>query len=175
MTVLDFAMETERRGRDFYRRLAQKVEEEGLKTIYGWMAEDEERILHTFQVLAERLPATDSRALEGMKDLFKEKLNEEEALRLSSEPEAYLYLMKVEKDLCRMYEEAAERETNPAAREQLLTVAAEEERELMQLESIYDFVNAPNEYLAWREFSNLDEFHNFGRFEDNRECRHTAA
>jgi hypothetical protein len=24
-------------------------------------------------------------------------------------------------------------------------------------------VNAPNQYLAWREFSNLDEFRNFGR------------
>lgn len=174
MTVLDFAMETERSGRDFYRRLAQRADREGLRTIYGRMADDEERMLRTFRTLSERLPASDSRALEGMGNPFDRNLNQEEALRLDSEPEAYIYLMKIEKDLCRMYEDAAGRETNPEARKQLLTVAAEEERELRELETTYDFINAPNEYLAWREFSNLDEFHNFGRFEDNRECGHTA-
>jgi hypothetical protein len=31
------------------------------------------------------------------------------------------------------------------------------------VQNIYDFVNAPTQYLAWGEFSNLDEFRQFGR------------
>jgi hypothetical protein len=34
--------------------------------------------------------------------------------------------------------------------------------------NIYDFVNAPTDDLEWAEFSNLDEFHNFGRYQDLR-------
>lgn len=45
----------------------------------------------------------------------------------------------------------------------LLRIAAMERHELNDLEQLFDFVNAPNESLEWGEFSNLDEFHNFGR------------
>ncbi|HXV21623.1 MAG TPA: hypothetical protein VD811_11625 [Desulfuromonadales bacterium] len=44
-------------------------------------------------------------------------------------------------------------------------IASEERRELESLRKLYDFVDAPNEYLARGEFSNLNEFHNFGRDE----------
>lgn len=171
MRVLDFAMEMERRGRDFYRRLAQEADGEGVKTVYAAMADDEERLLRTFRAMAEKGSQADSRALEEME---RPAIPEADALAADSVTGAYYRLMETERDLCRFYEEAARRETNPAAREQLLRVASEEEREFRLLETTYDFVNAPNEYLAWREFSNLDEFHNFGRYEDNRECRHTA-
>jgi hypothetical protein len=47
----------------------------------------------------------------------------------------------------------------------LRRIATEERRELESLRQLFDFVNAPNEFLAWGEFSNLNEFHNFGRGE----------
>lgn len=29
--------------------------------------------------------------------------------------------------------------------------------------NVFDFANAPSEYLAWGEFCNLEEFRQFGR------------
>jgi hypothetical protein len=43
--------------------------------------------------------------------------------------------------------------------------ASEARRELESLCKLYDFVAASDEYLARGEFSNLNEFHNFGRDE----------
>lgn len=174
MRVLDFAMKTELSARDFYRDLAEKAKGQGLRSIYRGMAMDSEKILGTLRKMTdEGSGAIDSRVLDGMGNLFHRDLDKEAALRFESDAEAYRYLMRIEEGLCQLYEDAARRETNPPARDQLLRIAAEEERELELLESTYDFINAPNEYLAWREFSNLDEFHNFGRYEDNRSCGHT--
>jgi len=38
-----------------------------------------------------------------------------------------------------------------------------EQHDCSMVEELYEFVNAPNEYLANAEFGNLDEFHQFGR------------
>jgi rubrerythrin len=71
--------------------------------------------------------------------------------------------MKLEADGVRFYEDAARREEDAELKELLLRLAEEERRHFNVVENVYRYVNAPNEYLAWAEFSNLDEFHAFGR------------
>jgi rubrerythrin len=78
-------------------------------------------------------------------------------------PEAYRYAMDVEADTSRLYRNAAEQEKNPAVKRVLTRIAREENKHFVLVENLYNFVNAPNEFLAWREFSNIDEFTNFGR------------
>ena len=87
------------------------------------------------------------------------------ASKFNDDLEAYHYVMRVEAAICRLYEDAARREPNPEVQGLLRRIATEERRELESLRRLYDFVNAPNEFLAWGEFSNLNEFHNFGRDE----------
>ena len=169
MNVFDFAMDVERSGSRFYRQLAEKADQKGVKTIFSMMAKDEEDLLQKFQSMRTSVQTTtmeDSVELEYAPNIFKEVLDEREALNVSDDLEAYNYVMKVEEDLCRLYENAAAKEKNEQVKELLLKIAAQEHRELESLQEVYDFVNAPNEFLAWGEFSNLDEFHNFGRDED---------
>ncbi|NLC70291.1 MAG: hypothetical protein GX751_02900 [Desulfuromonadaceae bacterium] len=45
-------------------------------------------------------------------------------------------------------------------------IAAEEEKHFQLVENLFRFTNAPNQYLAWGEFSNISEFSNFGRHVD---------
>jgi len=52
------------------------------------------------------------------------------------------------------------RRTVPKA---LLLIAAEEHKHFQILENVCAFANAPSQFLAWGEFSNLEEFRNFGR------------
>jgi rubrerythrin len=76
---------------------------------------------------------------------------------------AYRYAMKLEADSFRLYEDAAAKEAETEIRGLLLKVAEEERKHFSILENIFHFVNAPNQYLAWGEFSNLEEFRQFGR------------
>lgn len=166
MNVFDFAMDIERSGSRFYRQLAERAEREGVKTIFTMMAKDEELLLERFRAMKSSTMTGDSSALEYVENIFEKSVDAAEALELEDDLEAYSYVMRVEENICRLYEEAAERESNAEAKKQLLRIAKEEHRELDSLRKTYDFVNAPNEYLAWGEFSNQGEFHNFGRDED---------
>lgn len=169
MKVIDFAVRMERHGRDFFKDLASRAEEPGVRGVFARMAEDEEKMLRTIRSL--NVPDVESAALDGLENVFEGRMEEGREVRRPLD--AYLFLMEVEREVCRLYEEALRHEKDPQARRLLRRIASEEERELRSLEEVYDFINAPNEYLAWQEFSNLDEFHNFGRYEDNRGCGHT--
>jgi hypothetical protein len=166
MKVIDFAIEIEKAERDFFQRISEEVEGVGLQTIYRRMAVDEETLLQRFESLnatGEALEETDG--LEPLLDQVRERLNARRARGIGNEVEAYRFLAEVEKGVCRLFEDAAETEQDEGARRRLVQLACEECRESEQMEILYDFTNAPNEFLAWGEFSNLDEFHNFGRYE----------
>jgi len=168
MNVFDFAMEIERSGRDFYRNMAAKAATPGIRTIYSMMADDEKELLERFRAMKSRVRTTalqDSGILENAANIVGNILNQTEALQVKDDVEAYHYVMRVEAAICRVYEQAASRESNPEVQGLLRRIASEERRELESLRQVFDFVNAPNEFLAWGEFSNLSEFHNFGRDE----------
>lgn len=168
MNVFDFSMEIERSGRKFYRNVASKAGTAGVRTIFSMMAEDEQEMLERFRAMKATVRSTtmqDSLILETAGNIFEDVLNEHEALQITDDLDAYQYVMRVEAAICRLYEDAARREPNPEVQGLLRRIASEERRELENLRKLYDFVNAPNEFLAWGEFSNLNEFHNFGRDE----------
>ncbi len=169
MNVFDFAIDIERSGMEYFKRLSKKHSHAGIKRIFSMMAADEKKLMEKFQAMKASAQATmmeDSRALDTSTNVFTNLAGQDAlALGLANDLDAYNYVMEIEREICRLYESAAAKETNTDAKRLLLKIAAEERRELESLNNIYDFVNAPNEFLAWGEFSNLGEFHNFGRDE----------
>lgn len=165
MNVFDFAMKMEQDGEAYYRKLAAASTHPGLRTIFQQLAEDEQKHFVTFKALRERtVPAmAPSTALEAAKNIFAELRGATGADRPQGDLEAYRHAMKLEADSFRFYEDAAGRETDAEVKAVLLRIAGEEQKHFNILENLYDFVNAPNQHLAWAEFSNLDEFRNFGR------------
>jgi rubrerythrin len=106
----------------------------------------------------------ESTILAEVKNIFQQLPRQEKTLKgLDNDLSAYRHAMKVEADSFRFYEDAAGKETNPGTKKLLLKIAAEEHNHFNILENIFQFANAPNQYLAWAEFSNLDEFRQFGR------------
>lgn len=165
MKVIDFAIEVERAERDFFRRMSEEVEEKGLKTIYRRMAEAEESLLQKFHGLRTSGEAREeAKNLDSLLARFRERLDARQAKGIDNEIETYRYLAEVERGVCRLFTDAAESERDEGVRRRLAQLAGEECRESGEIEIMYDFANAPNEFLASSEFSNLDEFHNFGRY-----------
>jgi rubrerythrin len=170
MNVLDFAIEMENDGFEYYRDLAVSSTLPGLKTIFTSLAEDELKHAEFFKALnaggpVGKMPA--SGALDTAQSLFKQLPAGSEALKnIADSLKAYQHAMKLEANSFRFYEELAGKETNIEVRDLLLQIAEEEHKHFNILENVYNFVNAPNQSLEWGEFSNLGEFRQFGRETD---------
>ena len=167
MSVFDFAMKMEEDGKHYYEKLAETTSLAGLKTVFTRLAADEQKHFETIQQLktSGSPPAMQaSTILEEAKNIFEELPQQAQTLkRVDADLEAYQHAMKIEADSFRFYEEAADKEQDPATSSLLLQIAAEEHKHFNILENIFQFANAPNQYLAWAEFSNLEEFRQFGR------------
>jgi rubrerythrin len=167
MNVFDFAMQMETDGKAYYEKLARQTDQTGLKTIFTRLAEDEQKHFEIFQSLrtgGKVQTMQESRALADALHIFAELRGGATATAAGKDDlAAYRHAMKLEADSFRLYEDAAAKETNAEVQALLLKVAGEEHKHFNILENIYYFVNAPNQYLAWGEFSNLEEFRQFGR------------
>jgi len=167
MNVFDFAMQMEMDGKAYYEKLAEQSSLPGLRTIFTHLAEDEQKHFEIFQALRSGSKAPvmqESTALAAARNIFAELLKGAEGDAGGTDDlAAYRYAMKLEADSFRLYEDAAAKEAETEIRGLLLKVAEEERKHFSILENIFHFVNAPNQYLAWGEFSNLEEFRQFGR------------
>lgn len=167
MDIFDFALKMETDAEAYYKELAEQTNMEGIKKIFLDLAADEQKHFQIFKAVQARTDnATmkDSEALENAKNTFEKLLEDKPAANdIQGNLDAYQHAMKMEAEAARVYEEAKARETNPEVKDLLQRVIEEEQKHFNIIENMYDFVNAPNEFLAWREFSNLGQFHNFGR------------
>jgi len=168
MDVFEFGKKMELDGKGFYEQQAKKIGVPGLRNIFRRLAEDEQKhydVLVRMQEEQSDNSMPDSDILDEAKNVFEDIIASGDKLSSveGGDLEGYRRAMKIEADSFRLYEKAAAEEQDEKVRDLLLRIAREEHRHFNILESVYTFVNAPNEYLAWGEFSNLDEFRNFGR------------
>jgi rubrerythrin len=165
MNIFDFAIKMEEDGKAYYEKLAKDATLPGLQTIFTRLAADEQKHYDIFLALKggeKKVAMADSTALEFAKNVFAA-LPKDAATAVKDDLKSYQYAMQIEAESFRLYEDAAAKEKEAGTKELLLKIAAEEHKHFQIIENIFAFANAPNQYLAWREFSNLDEFRNFGR------------
>ncbi len=167
MNVFDFAIKMEEDGKAYYEQLASQTSLPGLRTIFTRLAEDEQKHYELFQELKTSgtvADMQDTNIVAEAKNVFEKLSKETETLKdLKKDLAAYQHAMKIESDSFRFYENAASTEKNSSTKKLLIKIAGEEHKHFNVLDNIYHFINAPAQYLAWGEFSNLDEFRQFGR------------
>ena len=172
MKILDFAIDVEQAERDLYRRLAVCTQHEGIRSIFRMIADDEGKLLKKLRQLKDD-PENNSIELNAQQhvpnSLRKNQAGNCELLdqnNVRDDLSGYSYILKTEQLLLNLYLNLKEREQDPEAKALFDLILQEKQSEIDRIHTIFDFVNAPNEYLAWGEFSNIGEFHNFGRDED---------
>jgi rubrerythrin len=169
MNIFDFAIKMEEDGKAYYENLAKNATLPGLQTIFTRLAADEQKHSEIFQALRsgeKKMAMADSTALEFSKNVFAA-LPKKSGEALKDDLDSYRHAMQLEAESFRLYESTAKAEEEEGIKQLLLKIAAEEHKHFQILENIYSFANAPNQYLAWGEFSNLEEFRNFGRKVDS--------
>ena len=163
MQVLRFAQEIDRSGQRFYEEMAARTEHAGVRKIFHMLAQDEARLASRMEQRAGEMDACDSPTLDKGINIFEQLRRQEAHLAVTDDVAAYRLALDAEREVLNQYELAATAEENPTLRKLLADIAADERQILQELQELYDFASTPNRFLAWGEFSNLGEFHNFGR------------
>jgi rubrerythrin len=160
MNVFDFALKMELDGKAFYEKLAAETSVAELKTIFSLLAAAEEEHHEAIEAMKKdiALGNADSKVLEKARNIFQGLLERKNTLEiLKGDPDGYRHAIEFAMAGIKLYQELAGKETNPMAAKVLLMLADEERKHLEIMENIYDFVEAPKDYLVWGESSNLRE------------------
>jgi len=171
MNLYKFAQVMEQSGIRFYRELAERANEDGIRKVFSMLVTDEEKLLRKLEGFKAHYPEMsrmESASLKKDAIVFDKMCDNGRCSHISSDLDAYQLAIEAEEKVVNQYLKAAEAESDPHVKKLLRWMAAFERHELNEIEKLFDFANAPNCSLEWGEFSNLDEFHNFGYYEDLR-------
>ncbi len=161
MNVFDFAMRMEEESREYYERLASAARTSELKRIFTLLADSEREHHEHLTILKTGTDpaAAQSVALERAKNHIRELVDGlDSGDVLKSDADGYRHAIKSEEMSIKLYEKMAAQEPSPAAADLLMQLVEEEQQHLQVIENIYEFVEGPRTYLAWGEFSNLQEY-----------------
>jgi rubrerythrin len=148
-------------ARIYYENLAKAATVPELKNLFSLLAASEQEHHDALVMMKESVAPNKVRfsALEEAACLFNPLLAKRELIaELKDDPDAYRHALRKEEDDVRFYEELATKAEDEPTREILLMIAREERKHLNIVENIYSFVESPKTYLAWGEFSNLQEY-----------------
>jgi rubrerythrin len=161
MNIFDCAIKMEEDASAYYRKLSEKVQIAEIKNLLGILAAAEDEHRDALVRMRDKLdPKTEKFAvLEGAACAFRPLLGKRDIMEgLKDDPDAYKQVVKREEEDIRFYDGLAAKTPEGELRGLLKKIADEERRHLSIVENIYAFVEAPKTYLAWGEFSNLDEY-----------------
>jgi rubrerythrin len=160
MNIFEFAMKKEKFSEDYYRQLAAKSNNKGLRTIFNMLADEEAR---HYQIVSdmEKDIAPDSaetRVLLEAKDVFAKMRESAQSFNFNiSEIELYKKAQNIEKQSRDFYLEKAD-EVAENQKDIFLELADEEKKHYFLLENIINFVSRPEKWLENAEFYHLEEY-----------------
>jgi rubrerythrin len=164
MKLFDFALQMEREAADFYKRLSRASSREGYKRFFADLASDHEerlRYIKSMRSVARSSAEELRQDFTGVRSPWR-MVSEKDALVEEFE-KAYQYALELEAAEIHCYRDMLEKARTGKMKNLVREIVEEENRHFETFREVYDFINAPNQYLASGEFSNLTEFHQFGR------------
>jgi len=160
MNILDYAMQMEKDGEDYYRQLARQTTDKGLRTILTMLADEELKHFNTVQKMkTEKLQMAETSVLTDAKNVFVQMKESKENFEFDGgQIQLYKKAQDIEKKSRDFYLEKAA-QVEEEYRKQLFRELAEEERKhYFLLENIVEFVSRPTHWLENAEFFHLEEY-----------------
>jgi rubrerythrin len=161
MDIFEFAMEKEQYAGKFYRELADKTDHAGFKNILTMLAEEEDKHFHVVEQMKANAPVqmAQTPVLANAKQVFQKMRDGAEKFRFDiSENDLYRKAAEIETQSKKYYLEKAEEVDNAEHKKIFRQLAQEEDKHLMLVQSIGDFVARPETYLEDAEFAHFDDY-----------------
>ena len=160
MDIFDYAMQMEKDGENYYRQLAQSIDNTGVKTIFTMLADEEVKHFNIIKNMKANYPQvmTDTPILANVQNIFIQIRQSGEVLNFDVKQAAlYEKARDIEGKSRKFYLEKA----NQAGEEQkqiFLKLAEEERKHYLLLENLLQFVSRPEQWLENAEFYHLEEY-----------------
>lgn len=161
MDIFEFAMEKERHAEHYYRDLAQRAEHDGFKHILTMLADEEARHFEAVQQMKRRTrqEVTESPVLKHAKEVFAKMKASADTFRFDvSEADLYRKAAEIEQQSKTYYLEKADEVEDADQKAIFRKLAEEENKHLVLVQNIADFVSRPETYLEDAEFTHFDDY-----------------
>jgi len=161
MDIFEFAMEKEKYAERYYRQLAEKVDHVGLKSILIMLADEEARHFQTVQQMQANtsLSVTETPVLKNAKAIFAKIRKAAETFSFDiSEVDLYRKACDIEAEGKKYYLQRAQEVADADQKEVFRKLAEEENKHMMLVQSLSDFVTRPETYLEDAEFNHFDDY-----------------
>lgn len=148
MNIFEFALQLEKDGEDYYRKLASESKTEGLRKIFTMLADEEVKHAKVIKAIRDKIRETqfeDSPLLDNVSNVFQNMKETKQPLHIdaTTETEKYRKAMDIEEMSRDFYQEKADKTDNSHRHELFLKLAAEEAKHLRIMENIVEFVSRP--------------------------------
>jgi len=160
MNILEFALEKERLSREYYQQLAAKAQNPGLHNILVMLAEEESHHCHIIEDMRSHIPVhlAETNILGKAKNIFNNIKESVDQFDFSiSEAELYRNARDKEQKSMEFYKQKAAQADDETQREIFLKLANEEQKHLIVIDNICEFVESPQRYLENAEFVHAAE------------------
>lgn len=161
MDIFKFAMEKEKYAEFYYRDLADRTGSDGLKRILTMLADEEAKHYRVVEQMKGRTPdqVTDTSVLANASKIFEKMRDGAEKFQFDiSEADLYRKACDIEKESRKYYLQKAEEVTDAGHKDIFKRLAEEENKHLLLVERIGDFVARPETFLENAEMYHFDDY-----------------
>jgi rubrerythrin len=158
--IFDYAMQMEKDGEDYYRRLAQQAGNKGMKTILTMLADEEVKHYNALEIIkSQTTQITESVILTNAKNVFIQIKESGESFDFDiNQNELYEKARDIEKKSQDFYAEKANEVKEEYQKELFLQLADEEKKHYVLIDNIIEFVSQPQQWLENAEFFHLEDY-----------------
>jgi rubrerythrin len=161
MDIFEFATAKEQYAERYYRELAAKTSNAGLKNILTMLADEEAKHGRIVQQMKMNTPGKVSatQVLANAKKVFEKMRGAADKFDFdASEADVYRKACDIEKESRQYYIQKAREVKNAAQKAIFRQLAAEENKHLLLVERIADFVARPETFLEDAEMYHFDDY-----------------
>ena len=161
MTVYDYAMKVEKDGERYYRELAAKTDDVGLKEILTMLADEEVKHYVVFEKMSksQNLPLQQEIDIFAhTKNIFQKMKEKNKSFHFTTDQvDFYKTAVKSEESSYKFYTEKALMLEDEEQKKVFLRIAEEEHQHMILLENLVEYVSFPERWIESAEFDHMDE------------------
>jgi len=159
VNIFDHAMRFEKEGAKLYREFARKASTDGLKTIFSWLALQEDHHCAIIAGMKAEKPGIRLRKINyrGMTRIFRAlKKDVDEGDIGRSDAKLYRMALAAEKRSMDFYSRKARTVRDGNSRKILFALSAEEKKHYTLIDNLIEFITEPETWVENAEFARLD-------------------
>jgi len=160
MDIIKYALQMEKDGEIFYRKITEKTEHKSLKAIVTMLADEEVKHYKAIERMREdKYEIIDTDILDNARNIFEQmKDKAEEFSSQLGDVELYKKAQEMEKLSQQFYRDNAKKIDEAKQKDLFSRLAKEEKKHYFLLENIIEFISRPKLWLENAEWYHLEEY-----------------